>query len=42
MPIFKEATEPLEVNEWINIMEQKFLVLRLIEELKTEYATHQL
>jgi hypothetical protein len=41
-PIFKEAVEPLEADEWINTMEQKFHVLRLIEELKTEYASHQL
>jgi hypothetical protein len=41
-PIFKEAAEPLEVDEWINTMEQKFWVLRLTEELKTEYASHQL
>jgi hypothetical protein len=41
-PIFKEAAEPLEVDEWINTLEQKFRLLRLTEELKTEYATHQL
>ena len=41
-PIFKEAVEPLEADEWINTMEQKFRLLRLTEELKTEYAAHQL
>jgi hypothetical protein len=41
-PIFKEAVEPLEADEWINTMEQKFRVLRLTEELKTEYVAHQL
>jgi hypothetical protein len=41
-PIFKEAVEPLEADEWINIVEQKFHVLRLTEELKTEYASHQM
>jgi hypothetical protein len=41
-PIFKEATEPLDAEEWINTMEDKFCVLRLTEVLKTEYATHQL
>jgi hypothetical protein len=41
-PIFKEAAEPLEADEWINMMEQKFCLLRLTEELKTEYAAHQL
>jgi hypothetical protein len=39
-PIFKEATEPLDAEEWINTMEDKFRVLRLMEELKTEYAAH--
>jgi hypothetical protein len=41
-PIFKEVLEPMEADEWINTMEQKFHVLRLMEELKTKYATHQL
>ena len=41
-PIFKEAAEPLEADEWINTMEQKFYLLRLTEELKIEYAAHQL
>jgi hypothetical protein len=41
-PIFKEATEPLNAEEWINTMEDKFRVLRLTEVLKTEYAAHQL
>jgi hypothetical protein len=41
-PIFKEATEPLNAEEWINTMEDKFHVLRLTEVLKTEYAAHQL
>uniref|UniRef100_UPI0022B65FDB hypothetical protein n=1 Tax=Aeromonas jandaei TaxID=650 RepID=UPI0022B65FDB len=37
-PIFKEATEPLEAEEWLHTMEQKFQLLRLTEELKAEYA----
>jgi hypothetical protein len=37
-PIFKEATEPLDVEEWINTMKDKFRVLRLTEVLKTEYV----
>jgi hypothetical protein len=41
-PIFKEVVEPLEADEWINTMEQKLCLLRLTEELKTEYAAHQL
>jgi hypothetical protein len=40
--IFKEAAEPLDAEEWINILEDKFHVLRMTEVLKTEYATHQL
>ena len=39
-PIFKEATEPLEADEWINTVEQKFRLLRLTETLKAEYASH--
>ena len=41
-PIFKEAAEPLDAEEWINTMEDKFRVLRMTEVLKTEYAAHQL
>jgi hypothetical protein len=32
----------LDADEWINTVEQKFHVLRLTEELKTEYASHQM
>jgi hypothetical protein len=41
-PIFKEAAEPLDAEEWINTMEDKFRMLRLTEVLKIEYAAHQL
>jgi hypothetical protein len=41
-PIFKEATEPLDAEEWINTIEDKFRVLRLTKVLKTEYVAHQL
>jgi hypothetical protein len=41
-PKFKEVVEPLQVDEWINTMEQKFSLVRMIEELKVEYAAHQL
>jgi len=37
-----EASEPLEADEWLNTLEQKFCLLRVTEELKTEYAAHQL
>jgi len=40
--VFKEASEPLEADEWLNTLEQKFRLLRVTEELKTEYAAHQL
>jgi len=41
-PSFREAEEPLQVEEWLNTAEQKFLLLRLTESLKAEYAAHQL
>jgi len=41
-PLFKEAVEPLEADEWVNTLEQKFRLLRVTEELKAEYAAHQL
>jgi len=40
--VFKEALEPLEADEWINTIEQKFHLLRMTEELKAECASHQL
>ena len=41
-PIFKEAEEPLQANEWLNTIEQKFHLLRVTEMMKVEYASHQL
>ena len=41
-PIFKEAEEPLQVDEWLNTIEQKFRLLRVTEHLKAEYTSHQL
>ena len=41
-PIFKVAEEPLQADEWLNIIEQKFCLLRVTEHLKAEYASHQL
>jgi len=41
-PVFKKASKPLEADEWLNTLEQKFGLLRVTEELKTEYGTHQL
>jgi hypothetical protein len=40
--IFKEVVEPLDAEEWINTMEDKFRLLRMTKVLKTEYAAHQL
>jgi hypothetical protein len=40
--IFREAIEPLDVEEWINTIEDKFRLLRMTEVLKTEYVAHQL
>ena len=34
-PIFKEAEELLQADEWLNTLEQKFCLLRLTEVLKT-------
>ena len=41
-PIFKVAEEPLQADEWLNTIEQKFHLLRVTEHLKAEYASHQL
>ena len=41
-PIFEEAIEPLQANEWLNTLEQKFRLLRVTEHQKAEYASHQL
>jgi hypothetical protein len=41
-PLFKEVEEPLQADEWLNTIEQKLRLLCLTEELKTEYASHQL
>ena len=36
------AEEPLQADEWLNTIEQKFHLLRVTELLKAEYASHQL
>jgi hypothetical protein len=41
-PVFEEAVEALEADEWNNTIEWKFRLLRMTEELKAEYAAHQL
>jgi len=39
---FREAEEPLQAEEWLNTVEQKFRLLHLTDSLKAEYAAHQL
>jgi hypothetical protein len=41
-PIFREAEEPLQADEWLNTIEQRFRLLRLTEGMKASYAGHQL
>jgi hypothetical protein len=41
-PIFKEAEEPLQTDEWLTTIKQKFHLLRVTEQMKAEYALHQL
>jgi len=41
-PVFKEAEEPLQADEWLNTIKQKFCLLRVTENMKVEYASHQL
>ena len=36
------AEERLHADEWLNTIEQKFRLLRVIKHLKVEYASHQL
>ena len=41
-PIFKVAEEPLQANEWLNTIEQKFHLLRVTEHQKAKNASYQL
>jgi hypothetical protein len=41
-PIFREAEEPLQADEWLNTIEQKFHMLKVTEGMKASYAGHQL
>jgi hypothetical protein len=38
-PIFREAEEPLQADEWLNTIEQKFRVLKVADDMKIEYAS---
>ena len=40
-PIFKEAEEPLQADEWLNTIEQKFHLLRVTKMMKVKYASQQ-
>jgi hypothetical protein len=39
-PIFREAEEPLQADEWLSTIEQRFCLLRLTEGMKASYAGH--
>jgi hypothetical protein len=41
-PIFIKAEEPLEADEWIRVMEQKFGLIRCTETQKPLFAAQQL
>jgi hypothetical protein len=38
-PIFREVEEPLHADEWLNTIEQKFCVLKVADNMKTEYVS---
>jgi hypothetical protein len=41
-PLFIKAEEPLEADEWVRVMEQKFRLIRCIETQKPLFAAQQL
>jgi hypothetical protein len=41
-PLFVKAEEPLEADEWIRVMDQKFGLIRCTETQKPLFATQQL
>ena len=41
-PLFVKAEDPLEVDEWIRVMEQKFVLIRCTEIQKSLFAAQQL
>ena len=41
-PIFREAEELLQADEWLSMIEQRFGLLRLTEGMKASYGGHQL
>jgi hypothetical protein len=42
LPIFVKAEEPLEADEWVRVMEQKFGLIRCMETQKPLFAAKQL
>jgi hypothetical protein len=38
-PIFREAEEPLQADEWLNTIEHKFRLVKVADGMKTEYAS---
>jgi hypothetical protein len=41
-PIFREAEEPLQADEWLSTIEQRSHLLRVTEGMKASYTGHQL
>ena len=41
-PVFSKAEEPLEADDWLQTMEQKFELIRCTEIQKPRFATQQL
>ena len=41
-PLFIKAEEPLEADEWVRVMEQKFGLIRCTETQKPLFAAQQL
>jgi hypothetical protein len=41
-PLFVKAEEPLEADEWVRVMEQKFGLIRCMEMQKPMFAAQQL
>ena len=39
---FTQMAEPLDVEHWLRILEQKFLLLTITEEQKVRFAVQQL
>jgi hypothetical protein len=40
LPVFTTAEEPLQADEWLNTIEQKFRLLWVTDQMKAEYASN--